>query len=279
MRFSVLPAGSESTNGRGPYTSRGTCVNFAGDVSHFGGEVLLSKMPFPMPTQKAEREHQYTLRRTNPALRWAAGVLTSSQREVHLHLRLNFDRLAVQQIRFVFPLLHSFDRGRSQHRVPADQLQVFDVPCLADLRLQNHCALNTRLTRQRRVCRRNLADQKTRGYTSRHAHTLRCGNFRNSDRGRTQNASDHSAHRSTRDTARNAANYTSRSHDRRWRLFFLNHLYFLWNLGGRAQLTIDDIGLNDFHDLHRCCGRWWRRWRWRGGHQESQSYCLWQGFG
>jgi hypothetical protein len=61
--------------------------------------------------------------------------LAASEGEVYLNLRIDFDRLSVQQVRLVLPLLHGFDRCRSQHRVPADQLQVFDVTCLADLRL------------------------------------------------------------------------------------------------------------------------------------------------
>ena len=61
--------------------------------------------------------------------------LAPGEREVHLHLRLNLDRLSVQQIRLVLPLLHGFDRGRRQHRMPADQLKVFDRAFFADLSL------------------------------------------------------------------------------------------------------------------------------------------------
>ena len=64
------------------------------------------------------------------------GSLAPGESEVHLYLRIDFDRLSVQQIRLVLPLLHGFDRGRGQHWVSADQLQVLDVAVLADLRLQ-----------------------------------------------------------------------------------------------------------------------------------------------
>src|SRR5579863_1475048 len=77
--------------------------------------------------------------------------LASSEREVHLHLRLNFHRLSVKQVGLVLPLLHGLDRSRSQHRVPADQLQVDDIAVLADLSLQKNRALNTRLACQRRI--------------------------------------------------------------------------------------------------------------------------------
>ena len=90
------------------------------------------------------------------------GSLAPSEGEVHLHLRVDLDRLSVQQVWLVLPLLHGFDRGRSQHRVPADQLQVLDVAFLADLRLENDHALNAGLPRQRRIRRRNLSDQKAR---------------------------------------------------------------------------------------------------------------------
>ena len=46
-------------------------------------------------------------------LRMPAGGLASSQREVHLHLRLNLDRLSVEQVRLVLPLLYGFDRRGS----------------------------------------------------------------------------------------------------------------------------------------------------------------------
>ena len=48
------------------------------------------------------------------------GILAPSEREVYLHLRVDLDRFSVEQVRLVLPLLHGFDRGRRQHRVPAD---------------------------------------------------------------------------------------------------------------------------------------------------------------
>src|SRR5438132_1365273 len=91
--------------------------------------------------------------------------LASGEREVYLNLRVDFHRLTVEQIGPVLPLLHSFDRSRSQHRMPADELQVFDVALFADLRLENHYSLNASLAGQRRIGRRHLTNQKTRGHT------------------------------------------------------------------------------------------------------------------
>jgi hypothetical protein len=61
--------------------------------------------------------------------------LTSGQRKVHLHRGFHLDRLAVEQVRLVFPLLYGFNRGRGQHGVSTDQAKILNVACLADFRL------------------------------------------------------------------------------------------------------------------------------------------------
>jgi hypothetical protein len=85
--------------------------------------------------QAPQSSGELTLARTAEGGRAHMPALTSSEREVHLYLRLNFDRFAIQQIGLVLPLLYGLDRSRGEHRVPADQLQVLDITCLADLRL------------------------------------------------------------------------------------------------------------------------------------------------
>src|SRR6476646_5382048 len=64
--------------------------------------------------------------------------LTAGQGEVDRNLGFHFHWLAVQDVRFVLPLLHCFDGGRSQHRVATDQAQVLDRTILADFGLQQH---------------------------------------------------------------------------------------------------------------------------------------------
>src|SRR4029077_2920139 len=98
----------------------------------------LSEKPFPaaiFQTGRGGLTHTSTRKFSKPT---AQASLAASQREGHLHLRVHFDRFSVQQVRLVLPLLHRLDRGRSQHRVTANQLQVLDVARLADLRLQDH---------------------------------------------------------------------------------------------------------------------------------------------
>src|SRR6266576_996647 len=235
------------------------------------GEIQALGRPLPsrhIPGRKGRANtHTSTSKSPNAP---APAILAAGQREVHLHLRINFDRFAVQQVRLVLPLLHRLDRGRSQHRVTADQLQVLDVASLADLRLQDHRSLNTSLTRQRRVRRIYPADQQALRNARRHTYALRGGDLRHSNvRSRAGYAAQHAAHRPARYSTRNSAHDARRGHDRWRRLFFLNHLNFLRNLGRSAQLAVDDVGLDHLYNFDRCSSWRWRWWRRRGCHQES----------
>src|SRR5271166_2312813 len=69
-----------------------------------------------------------------PTFATPARSLASGQGEVDRYFRIYFDRFAVQQIWLIFPLLDGVERTLHQHRMPADQLQVFDGTILADLR-------------------------------------------------------------------------------------------------------------------------------------------------
>src|SRR5258708_27293986 len=63
---------------------------------------------------------------TTTANRASPRSLAPGEGEVYLYLRVDFNRLSVQEIRPVLPLLHGFDCRRSQHRMPAYQLQILD---------------------------------------------------------------------------------------------------------------------------------------------------------
>src|SRR5207247_6501412 len=137
---------------------------------------------------------------------------------------------------------------------------------LADLGLQQHGPLDARLPGQRWIGRLYFLDQQTLGHTLRHANSLRCSRFRDGNRRRADNAAYDATHLPTGDPAWHAAHHTRRH---LWRsFFFLNHLNFLRDLGGRAELTVDDVGLNLLDHFHWSRSRGWRRrWR-RRRHQE-----------
>src|SRR5271157_4390730 len=101
--------------------------------------------------------------------------LAACKREHHVHGGLHFHRLAVQVVGLIAPLLHGFERGRGQHWVSADHVQVLNGTVLADHRLQDDCALNARLTSQRRIRRLHLVNQQALRYALRHSHTRRGG--------------------------------------------------------------------------------------------------------
>src|SRR5579871_2581856 len=193
---------------------------------------------------------------------YSAGSLASSQGKVHLNLRLDLDRFAVQQIRLVFPLFDGLNGCGRQHRMPADQLKVCNTSFLADLRLQDYHALNARLPRQRRIRGLHPANQQALRNALGYPYPLRSGDLRNSHRSGADNSSNHATHGTARNTTGNAAHHASRSHRRGWSFVLLNHLNFFRNLGWCAQLTIHDVGLNLLYHVHRRGCRWRRRWRW-----------------
>ena len=59
-------------------------------------------------------------------------LLLLTQREIHVDLRNHIHRFAVEQRRFVNPLLHGVRCRGNQQRVTADQRQVLDGAVLTD---------------------------------------------------------------------------------------------------------------------------------------------------
>src|SRR5579864_6268440 len=175
--------------------------------------------------------------------------LTAGKREVHLDLRFHFHWLAIQQVGLVFPLLYGFNRRRSQHGMPADQAQVLNVSTLAYLCLQKNRSLDSRLARQRRIGRVHFANQQTLRYALRDTDALRSCDLWHSHRRRADNAADYATHLSARHAPGDATHDAAGRHHRRRSLVLFNHLHFLWNLGGGAKLTVNDIGLYLLHHL------------------------------
>src|SRR5579864_6268418 len=161
-----------------------------------------------------------------------ATLLTTLQVKVHRNGGIHRYRLSVQHIRLVLPLPHGVERRLHQHGVSAHYFEVFNVSSFADERVQYHLSLNARGLGQRRIERLHLADQIALGDALRDANTARrghLGDIRRSDDA-AQNAAQRSSGYTTLDTADDARG--------RWRrLFFFDYFYFLWDLGGGAQLA------------------------------------------
>ena len=95
------------------------------------------------------------------------------QLEIDRDLRLNFDRLAIQQIWLVFPLLHGIAGRFGQLSVAAQHLDVRDVSVLRDCRQQFHRAVDMHAKRILRITRRNLLVEQPLRYALRNAHGLK----------------------------------------------------------------------------------------------------------
>src|SRR5260370_14625972 len=86
-------------------------------------------------------------------------VLLLAQREVHVDLSHNLNRLSVEKGRLVYPMSHRFQRGRDQQRMAADRLKILNGAVLGNYGRQVHYARNAGLLGQRGVDRLRLPDQ------------------------------------------------------------------------------------------------------------------------
>src|SRR5437879_1797026 len=94
------------------------------------------------------------------------------QLEVHQDLRLNLDRLAVQVVGFVFPLLDGFLRSSSQNAFSADYLEIRDVSRLTDSGLQLYGPLDAHLHCLGGIPRLYALQQQTFHHALRHSDNL-----------------------------------------------------------------------------------------------------------
>ena len=77
--------------------------------------------------------------------------LVSRQRKIHRDLRIDLNRIAIQNVRPISPLLHCIDSGGNQHRMTAQHAQIFNRAFFADYSRKRNRALNARLSRQGRI--------------------------------------------------------------------------------------------------------------------------------
>ena len=81
------------------------------------------------------------------------------QRETHLNLRVNLDRIVVQEVGLVLPLFDGFNGGGRQEWMSTDQLKFGDVTFLVDHRLQHNDALNALFLGVGRIFGLNFGDE------------------------------------------------------------------------------------------------------------------------
>src|SRR6185312_338061 len=156
-------------------------------------------------------------------------ALTAGKREVHRNLSIHFDRLAVQKVGLIAPLLYGINSSRGQHWMPTDDMKVLYSSVFPDNCLENHGSLNASLACQGRISGTNFVNQQTLRHALRDAYALRSHSlrYRSGAGGSADNAADHATHGAARYATRNAAHHAHRA--RRRRVFFLNHLNFLRN--------------------------------------------------
>ena len=87
----------------------------------------------------------------------------------------HFHRLAVQNIRFVLPLLYCIHRSLNENWMPTYAVEVFDDSGLTYGRLQDDISLNVGDPGHLRICWRHVMDLEAFGDTGGDAQFLRRG--------------------------------------------------------------------------------------------------------
>src|SRR5208283_6081562 len=117
-----------------------------------------------------KRQVAYRVRRTtHPA---SGHLLTTSEREVDVNLRVNLHGIAVEVVRLVAPLLYSLDCCLGQHGMAAQDMKILHRAIFADHRLQDHRSLNAGLAGEWRILRSHFVNEKALGHTRRDADFL-----------------------------------------------------------------------------------------------------------
>lgn len=92
--------------------------------------------------------------------------------EVHSDLRLNLDRLAIEVIRFVFPLADGVRRSASQYTFSAEYVQIRDIAFFADRGKKLNRPLDAHLHRRGGVNRLDFFKNQSLRNSLRNAESL-----------------------------------------------------------------------------------------------------------
>src|SRR5580698_1486137 len=103
----------------------------------------------------------------------ARATLISYERKIYGNLGIHFDRLPIEQIGFVLPLLHHLNRGLHQQRISGKSRKIDNVTVFADQGMQHDCPLNPVLTCFLRVLRVDALHEQPLRDTLRHPHPRR----------------------------------------------------------------------------------------------------------
>jgi hypothetical protein len=92
--------------------------------------------------------------------------------EVDLDFRLDFDRLALKNVRTIFPLPRGVQGGGSEKRIAGNNLELSNVALFTNERVQHHNALHMFLTGFFGVDGIHFLDEHARNNAGRNAHAL-----------------------------------------------------------------------------------------------------------
>ncbi len=68
--------------------------------------------------------------------------LAAQQRKIYSHVRLDLDRLSVENVRPIAPLLNGVNGSLNEHGMATQDLQLFNMAIFTDHCLQFHQSLN-----------------------------------------------------------------------------------------------------------------------------------------
>ena len=115
------------------------------------------------------------------------------QLEIHSDLRLDFDRFAVQKVRFIFPLAHGVDSRASENCISAELLHAADAAIFGDAGYELHRSFEMHLFGLARIDRLDALDEHSLRDTLRNFQCLCLSNGVGNTNRRVHDARNHIA--------------------------------------------------------------------------------------